>query len=69
MRVQCDVAVFGKRFCSTLVLVQNFRRMLTIVLGNLVSGGLILVEVVFPIEAASVLDLTVQSQSGAQRRK
>ena len=51
MRVEGDFSILRERL---------------IVLCDLVSGGLILVEVVFAVEAALVLNLAIEGYSGAQ---
>ena len=66
--MQSDMAVSRKRFCSQPLdtVLQNLEAVLTIVLSDLVTSRLILVEVVFPVEAALLLYVAIQSQSSAQ---
>jgi hypothetical protein len=71
--IEGDVTVSGEGFYDTLDTcryVQMLQR-LTIVLCNLITRRLVLIEVVFPVEAAPVLDFAVQrqrcTQSGQKR--
>lgn len=47
----------------------NARAKPTVVLCNLVPGGLVLVEVMFPVKPADRLNLAVQGDCGAEGRK
>jgi hypothetical protein len=69
VRIEGDVPVSGERFYDVLDTCRDVGMLqrVTIVLCNLITRRLVLIKVVFPVEAAPVLNLAVQSQRCAQR--